>query len=242
MSANYNYFKYRPINKRLIESLVTRTWYFARPDTLNDPFDCRIDLRKAFVRAAATALGSRSKFYDAVLAKENGNLQSMVNKLSNVGVCSFSLTPSSDLLWAHYADNHRGVCLNYEFAPLVAMNLAQLVGVDTVKYGGNVFTDWLDIAPVDAGDSASFLNALATVYLTAKSEQWAYEEEARIIRTEAGLLEVPRNILTGVCFGLRTSLDDIHLITDLVRQYTDCTVFSKMESDDSDFGYVSRSI
>jgi hypothetical protein len=39
-------YKYRAINKRLIESLINQTLYFARPDELNDPFDCRIDLQK----------------------------------------------------------------------------------------------------------------------------------------------------------------------------------------------------
>ena len=43
-------FKFRAINKHLIESLVNPSLYFARPDTLNDPFDCRLDLRGTFKR------------------------------------------------------------------------------------------------------------------------------------------------------------------------------------------------
>ena len=35
--------------------------------------------------------------------------------LRNVGVCSFSLELTNTLMWSHYADEHRGICLTYSF-------------------------------------------------------------------------------------------------------------------------------
>ena len=50
-------YKFRAIDKHLIESLVSQSLYFARPDALNDPFDCQIDLKAALKRAESSAGG-----------------------------------------------------------------------------------------------------------------------------------------------------------------------------------------
>lgn len=31
-----------------------------------------------------------------------------------IGVCCFSLDPKSILMWSHYSDNHKGVCLKFD--------------------------------------------------------------------------------------------------------------------------------
>jgi hypothetical protein len=43
MEDEYRYFKFRSVDKRLIESLTGGHLWFAKPGTLNDPFDCRLD-------------------------------------------------------------------------------------------------------------------------------------------------------------------------------------------------------
>lgn len=48
-------YKFRKIDKRLIESLVNQNLYFANPTSLNDPFDCQIDLEAALKRAELSA-------------------------------------------------------------------------------------------------------------------------------------------------------------------------------------------
>ena len=40
--------KFRQINKRLIESLITGEVSFSSPENLNDPFDCQIDIKKGY--------------------------------------------------------------------------------------------------------------------------------------------------------------------------------------------------
>ena len=59
MGDDYLYFKFRAINKYMIESLVNPSLYFAKPNTLNDPFDCLIDLRNTFSRAVHLTTGNR---------------------------------------------------------------------------------------------------------------------------------------------------------------------------------------
>ena len=45
----YQYFKFRVINKYLLESLMQGALYFASPEELNDPFDCNLDIKKAII-------------------------------------------------------------------------------------------------------------------------------------------------------------------------------------------------
>jgi hypothetical protein len=52
-------YRFRKIEKHLIESLVSQTLYFAKPEQLNDPFDCQIDLKGALKRAEPLATDDR---------------------------------------------------------------------------------------------------------------------------------------------------------------------------------------
>ena len=112
---DYLYFKYRAVNKRLIESLVNSTLYFARPAILNDPFDCQLDLPGSFRRAASSSSGRRSEWLQSALENPVFHTQ-FAKRLAEVGVCSFSLnldkSLSASALWSHYADEHKGVCLS----------------------------------------------------------------------------------------------------------------------------------
>jgi hypothetical protein len=38
---------------------------------------------------------------------------------SNLGICSFSEVHNNEILWAHYADEFRGICIAYRFEGLL---------------------------------------------------------------------------------------------------------------------------
>ena len=243
MSVQSMLFKYRAINPRLIDSIVNPTWYFAKPDTLNDPFDCRVDIRKALTRAANSTSGLREERLRAALKREDGTLDAWGRQFADFGVFALSQTSVSELLWAHYADNHRGVVLTYRFdASLFADSPHEFVGFDFVKYGQNAVTEYLQSAAIDQQKPNGFVEELGRLYLTAKSEAWRYEEEVRIIRTTSGPMEIPRGTLSGIIFGLRTPQADVEHITALAKQHTDCDAFAQMQPDDSDFGFVAQRI
>ena len=236
-------FKYRAINQRLTDSIVNPTWYFAKPATLNDPFDCRVDIRKALARAANSTSGLRAELLRAALKRGDGMLDAWVQQFAGFGVFALSQTSISELLWAHYADNHRGVVLTYQFnESLFSDSRHKFVGLDFVKYGQNAVTEYLQIATIDQQKPDSFVEELGRLYLTAKSEAWRYEEEVRIIRTTSGTMEIPRATLRGIIFGLRTPQADIERVSALAKQYSDCDTFAQMQPDDSDFGFVARRI
>jgi hypothetical protein len=232
-------FKYRPINKRLIDSLVKSSLWCAKPETLNDPFDCRIDLNKSWEQACSLATGVQKEFLQRVLDDPQEFFKN-AEHLKNVGICSFSRIgkhPSASVQWTHYADEHKGVRLLYRFPQSFIKGICEQDGVYDLRkvvYKDNVLTNWLASTKTAGPD---FINALAAHYFTAKSSAWKHEREERIIRRTPGYLKIPSGYLEQVCFGLRTPQDDVELVKELAKEYCGCKKFYKIEHDEkSDFG------
>lgn len=237
MNEDWVLFKFKPINKHLIESLVNPSLYFPRPDLLNDPFDCQLDLRKSFLRAAEKAHGIRKTELQKAI-NSNNLLENYTQRFKSIGVCSFSVLQGSfdePLLWSHYADDHKGVCLLYRFTEDFLHNPKEILGVDEVKYGIDVLTDWLITSPIEPSDT-NFTFELTKVFLTAKNSAWEYEKEARIIRPTYGSFNIPHGCLEQICFGLRTPSADMELISELAKKYSGCSKFCKIVHADTDFG------
>lgn len=244
MSDDYLYFKFKPVNKYLIESLVKPSLYFPAPNKLNDPFDCRLDIRKSFQRAAEVATGIRQESLKAAL--DSGSvLEMFAGQFQEIGVCSFSLLQGSfdePLLWSHYADSHKGVCLLYRFPEAFLDDPKKIIGVDTVQYGTNVLTDWLVNSEVPPSEGDDFVTGLVRTYLTAKNKPWEYEKEARIIRPTHGALDIPRAFLEQVCFGLQTPQADRDLVMKLAKEHSGCERFCQAVPADTDFGIAVTEI
>jgi len=236
----FSLFKFTSINKWLIESLINRTLYFATPDKLNDPFDCRIDIQKAIERAVISATGDRRDFLSSFLTNPEfiKNWRATFDKM---GVCSFSKktieeTPLETLMWSHYAKEHRGVRLEYQFQGVSLK--PDITTAQDVEYLDDPLVPWLvDNAPMDMTE---FVKGLAIRYLRTKSPAWAYEQEARIIRQEFGSFKFQDVLLTEVCFGLRTPQGDIDLVTKLAQSYCSGVKFSQMKRGETEFRFVKK--
>jgi len=232
-------YKFRAIDKHLIESLVSQSLYFARPDALNDPFDCRIDIKAALKRAESSAGGDRKNLLLSFLGNPRF-FENWQSTFDNLGVCCFSRDNRDTLLWSHYADAHRGVCLKYEFR--VSDFLAGKFHDTTrgnVEYLSEPLAEWLEDAPMDM---TKFVEGLAHRCLKTKSLAWKYEQESRIIRPEPGVFKLSEQFLNQVCFGLRTPPADIELITNLAKKYAGRTTFTHMVRDETEFGFTEKAL
>jgi hypothetical protein len=229
-------YKFRPINKWLIESLVNRSLYFAKPETLNDPFDCRIDLKGTLRRAESSAADDQKNLLSSFLSTPKF-FENWQSTFDNLGVCCFSRDNRDTLLWTHYADAHRGVCLKYKFrAFYFLLEEFHLTTMGNVEYLAEPVTEWLKNAPTDM---TNFIEELVHVFAKSKSPAWAYEKEARIFRPP-GVFNFSEQFLNQICFGLRTPQADIDLITNLAQKYTGCTKFSQMVRDETEFGLTEN--
>lgn len=211
-------YKYRPMNCKeaveRVEQIVLRDEiYFASAASFNDPFDLNpvfsLDAppekqREDFIRLSRKFSPSLTdeqheaeaeKVMTTSLApsdiKFTANvIQFMYREVITGSIGTFCVSEKRDdlLMWAHYADSHRGVCLEFDgLGPLMAQ--AQRVDYSPTRNAINHYTD---------DRSATLAKALLT-----KSDHWAYEAEWRLLRTEKGPGRArfrPQN-LTGIVIG-----------------------------------------
>jgi hypothetical protein len=109
-------------------------------------------------------------------------------------VCSVTANVRSVIMWTHYADEHKGFCLEYTLEGLPAEHPARH-DLYPVFYGTKRF----DVSPWGVPTTDGFTQAglPCTIGAMHKSHHWAYEEEWRIIRfqpdTDEGItVEVPK--------------------------------------------------
>lgn len=214
--TDYVLFKYRKIDKNLLKSLVHSEIFFAGPDRLNDPFDCRVDILKALENAISRA-PHQSRVKLEKLRSMSGFFETVQADFAKVGVCSFALDLKCSLMWSPYADDHCGICLTYSFPEsFFYENAGQIIGTDKVDYGINPLSDWfVEVAP-SLNSFEEFGISLIKKVLTVKAKPWEYEKEVRIIRRAEGIQVIDKRYLKQVCFGLRTSPSDVTLVKALL--------------------------
>lgn len=240
--TEYCCFKYRAINKDLLDSLVKSQLFFAPRNRLNDPFDCNIDI----LRALDHLLLSEEKDKTDLLRKLRNNddeLKRFNDNVDLLGICSFSLTDNETSMWSHYANDHKGICLRYDFPEAFLNNDDEIFGVSHVSYEPNSISDWLfnNIDLYDM-DHYTFIIDLLKTLLTSKAPTWSYEQEVRIIRPVTGLYEIPRETLTHIIFGLQTSEGDETLIRSIAEKYYGSVRFGRVVRTNDDFGIDTEEI
>jgi hypothetical protein len=244
--TDYCCYKYRAINKYLIDSLIKSQLFFAPRKQLNDPFDCNIDISGALDRllqpeGIARFAEGKTKFDRLKKLRENeDDLDKFNIEVEKLGICSFSLTLDETLMWSHYANDHKGVCLRYDFSEANLNNLDEIIGVSRVSYEPNNLTDWL-FSHIDLYDSdrKTYITSLLKSFITSKAPSWRYEKEARIIRQRFGLCAIPKETLTHIIFGLQTSDEDESLIRSIAEKYYDSVKFGRIVRSSDDFGISS---
>lgn len=124
--------------------------------------------------------------------------------------------PTSALMWAHYADCHRGICLEFD-ARIPEIGRASEVAY--TKY-----------RPLIRWQTLTDPNRMVETILLMKSEDWAHEREFRIVcrngdidneptmtlcKTTGDYFELPTGAITRVIIGSRANLDEVkQLVTD----------------------------
>ncbi len=236
----HTFYKYRAINKNFIDSFVKSALYFAEPNALNDPYDCQMDFSKACYELADKLSNDRSNAFIA-LAENKDIIEKQKKAISQLGVCSFSRVNDETLLWSHYADEHKGVCVEYQFPKDFLMdeaNIRKFMGVASVAYVDNPLRNWLEtITTAQLEDLHVFYNELTNVLLTYKSPPWKYENEMRIVRFESGLVTIPMSFVKHIYFGLQASESDIDLVITIAKAIGYSCNYSRAIRSDGDYGF-----
>ena len=188
---DYRLYKFSTINKNFIDSLVKGYLFFANPKKLNDPFDCRINVRNAINNAMKTACQRHSQFgLDRLqILINHGEIFEQIEKdINKWGVCSFSQSIGLDkepLMWSHYADNHCGVRISYEI-PInfisERVGVINILVVSSVNYDIDPLSKWFiefanDENEIDEKFADKTVHEIIKVISTSKNDCWDYEKE-----------------------------------------------------------------
>ena len=99
---------FRPISKYSLKDIINKEITVSHPKVMNDPFD--------------TIYLQWLDYYNQNNDKERKHIKPMLEAMGNVRIRCFvnnktKKSPVSNILmWSHYADSHRGMCLEYRFS------------------------------------------------------------------------------------------------------------------------------
>ena len=97
-------------------------------------------------------------------------LQMLRSEKNDIHICSLSKSYDNILMWSHYADSHKGCCIELEVTSEKGITETPVSYVDTIK----------DVAGADYRDEAYQI-------LSRKIRCWDYEKEVRFFK------EIPLN-------------------------------------------------
>ncbi len=228
------FYKYRSMTgdavKWVERTILFNEIYFAPASTFNDPFDLRpvFSLQATPDRQREDFLRLSRKFVpditeeqraieaDRVMATsmskgDVGSTTAIIQLVhshiitTTVGVYCVSTKRDDILMWSHYADSHRGICLEFD-GTLPLMAHAQKVRYKPEREPINPYID---------GNEAAMDKALLT-----KAEQWSYEAEWRLCRYKdgPGIVQFRPQNLTGVIIGALASVPTVDTVVAWVRQ------------------------
>jgi hypothetical protein len=208
MTTPSRLYKYQPPTVQAITNLSDARLWFSNPTHFNDPFDCALDVsiadfteddaRLFLDKIAPTPqikqqLHSRLNLED-VRKRAPLSIRQTLKRVFEVGqgVCCFSELVDSLLMWGHYADGHRGFCLEF------ATTGDPLKSTFAVSYCDEFPTLQVkDLFPDNPETVQTILKGVLT-----KSTWWSYEKEWRALHGKAGTAYgYDRRLLTGVYFG-----------------------------------------
>ncbi len=143
----------------------------------------------------------------------------------NMGILCLSKSFYSPQMWSYYADDHKGMCIEYD---INEDNLNEYYLKNVVYSNNNI--DTINISA--HYDKEIFIDQIID-QICHKSTDWCHEKEVRLVSTShKGLINNP-GIITGICFGLRTSESDINVAKNLFKDLNPNIELYKATTNDS---------
>ncbi|WP_395045983.1 DUF2971 domain-containing protein [Flavobacterium sp.] len=249
--ANFpkSFFKYRGLSEQTIGNIEQNYIWLADIGTLNDPFECSIQVdndeclreyyasdkfhnlfkiltgqslvakevkklttsQKPFLEYSKICIDRKIPFMQSPeeqISKVQKRWSEIVEETNrNLRICSFSLIKNSLLLWSHYSDEHKGICIEYDFEDVDELrNFLQPIIYSEKVHKIGIFEDYNTMQMIGSS--------------LVKSREWEYENEWRLTIFKQGdnfpqKMETPNPI--GIYLGTRFHLNKQELKEKLFR-------------------------
>ena len=206
-------FKYGSLSS-LARTLDDETLGFSELSNYNDPFESEfstfLHILDANKRKSFMASNVSQHNEPDVWESYHRTMDWIKSYFSSKRVTCFSQSPVEPLMWAHYADKHKGVCYWFD----------KSVFDDSYTSGEVVYSSSLPKLHLDFGKTTSgeIKRHLDNIILT-KSQSWAYEKEYRFFVTSQEVAHKfnPKS-LKFVILGMR-SAEEVSAANEIVHRF-----------------------
>lgn len=201
-------YAFRKCSNFVYQSLINEQLNVSSPSTFNDPYDCPVIellnnedeisqlIRKAYLESIKIACFVRN----VKLPYQKGD------KIEDVVCGELKRQDDKDeylnsLMWAHYSDSHKGICIKYKFpndlSVLVSQNNGKLSFFKDVEYDSEKLGEYSSKESIRLKD-AFFL----------KVKDWEYENELRFLHFDLEDTNLHKSIdipgcVEAIYFGLK---------------------------------------
>lgn len=218
-------YRYQPFQK-FYESICHEALTFSDPASLNDPFDCRTlvssdstkEERERFLKnlkenPSSESEHKREEFIESVDKDLNSGFHHKklefhshyIDRLEEIlknhakktlGILCLSEYRDHILMWSHYAEYHKGICIEFRKDALES-NFKYCKPINYRKELPSL-GEYLD----------SSQEGQVKLFLMRKFKHWEYEQEWRVIRrfndlneTSKRNIELPKGLISGIILG-----------------------------------------
>lgn len=186
---NNSLYNYTSININTIKSILNEQLWLSHTNSFNDPVDPSIK-------------------------QLNKNTEAYNYLLDSIKIGCLTIKNNNTLMWSHYADKHKGICIEYDIEKIYDKD--NLI-INKVNYKMPIITN-KSIADNEILEIDN-INRLIELF-SIKSDEWKYEKEYRILyydkekRKDGILIDCP---IKSICFGTETLEDDKKLICEIIK-------------------------
>ena len=222
--------KFSTYNQYLLEGLTNQTLFFNNIYNFNDPFEgvFRYSIssdynkfRKFYLNHYSGRVDKLEFYYENKLEFEKLINKTFDWRYENNGVCCFSdeSNLTDILMWANYANDHKGLCLMFdseriEFQPKEKVVNGTIILNPTGPHKIEYTDKYLDIDPFEK-------KLTQQTFLTTKFDKWINEKEFRFISSKPGNYTFNIDSLQKIVFGLRASKDAIETVRTIFSNIAD---------------------
>ena len=224
-------------NEQTIEKMLNESWLEQQKKfKMNIPFEAVKHQMKKMMNFFQPSIESFIK-ESASMQKEpyrEATLESILKAIDNtIGILCLTENPNNLLMWAHYADSHKGLCIEFD----------EKNKFFDQRNKENEFRNYLrkvsysqnrpEVVLFDAVAKNNDLESWITQIFWTKCQDWEYEKEWRIIKTlnesknikekdgeKIYLFPLPIIAINGIILGCKMKKEDREKIITLLSRET----------------------
>ena len=219
-SYSNNLLSFRKFNVFALQDLINDTITVCSPSVMNDPYDTLLLKWGEYVK-----MNKSGKKHTRDLCKSFESYR--IRSFCKIYDEKNQPTVSNILMWSHYADEHRGICIEYQFdKAFLATEERKTIRMKDIIYRRKEEGFNLETNSINTNEALCY-----------KLNDWEYENEVRLITyipDESGpFVSIPMNSLVrinSIYFGYRCPDVTIKTVKSILSKYPDVRYY-RMQSD-----------